>query len=81
MLGLNLKETRVYQEAKAEGREEGREEEGRSLVMRLLNRRFGALPEALVVKIANLSIAQIEDLAEALLEFQTIADLEAWLNH
>ena len=26
MLGLTLEETRIYQEAKAEGREEGREE-------------------------------------------------------
>ncbi|WP_416670800.1 Rpn family recombination-promoting nuclease/putative transposase [Egbenema bharatensis] len=80
MLGLNLKETRVYQEAKAEGHEEGREEEGRSLILRQLNRCFRTLPEDLHAKITSLSIAQIESLAEALLEFQTIADLENWLN-
>jgi predicted transposase/invertase (TIGR01784 family) len=78
MLGITtLQETRFYQEAK----EDGREEEGRGLVLRLLNRRFGVLPEPLSSQIANLSLAQIESLAEALLDFQTLSDLEAWLQH
>lgn len=78
MLGITtLQETRFYQEAK----EDGREEEGRGLVLRLLNRRFGVLPESLSSQIANLSLTQIESLAEALLDFQTLSDLEAWLQH
>jgi predicted transposase YdaD len=40
MLGIELQETRVYQEAKAEGKAEG--EAG--LVLRLLNRRVGSVP-------------------------------------
>jgi predicted transposase/invertase (TIGR01784 family) len=78
MLGITtLQETRFYQEAK----EDGREEEARGLVLRLLNRRFGVLPESLSSQIANLSLTQIESLAEALLDFQTLSDLEAWLQH
>jgi predicted transposase YdaD len=78
MLGITtLQETRFYQEAK----EDGREEEGRALVLRLLDRRFGVLPEFLSSQIANLSLTQIESLAEALLDFQTLSDLEAWLQH
>jgi predicted transposase/invertase (TIGR01784 family) len=78
MLGITtLQETRFYQEAK----EDGREEEGRALVLRLLNRRFEVLPEPLSSQIANLSLTQIESLAEALLDFQTLSDLEAWLQH
>jgi len=78
MLGITtLQETRFYQEAK----EDGREEEGRGLVLRLLNRRFGVLPESLASQIANLPLTQIESLAEALLDFQTLSDLEAWLQH
>ncbi|MBD1821560.1 Rpn family recombination-promoting nuclease/putative transposase [Cyanobacteria bacterium FACHB-DQ100] len=78
MLGITtLQETRFYQEAK----EDGREEEGRGLVLRLLNRRFGVLPESLSSQIANLSLTQIESLAEALLDFQTLSDLKIWLQH
>lgn len=53
----------------------------RMIVLHVLKRRVGVLPEALTAKLANLSIAQTESLAEALLDFQTIADLEAWLNN
>ncbi len=42
MLGLSeLKQTRVYQEARAEGRQEGMQEEGATLILRLLARRLG----------------------------------------
>jgi predicted transposase YdaD len=40
MLGLKLEETRFYREAKEEGREEGE----RSLILRQLTRRVGAVP-------------------------------------
>ncbi len=77
MLGISLEETRFYREAK----EDGREEEGQSLVLRQLNRRVGTLPKSLSSQIATLSLAQIEALAEALLDFQSIADLETWLEN
>ena len=62
-----------------EGLQEGRTEEGRSFVLRLLNRRVGTIAPELKVKIEALTIVQLEDLGEALLDFATIADLEAWL--
>jgi predicted transposase YdaD len=92
MLGIELSQTRVYQEAKAEGivegrvegivegRIEGRIEEGQSLVIKLLTRKVGKLSVALQKEIRNLSIDQIESLGEALLDFSTIADLKAWLT-
>lgn len=69
-----------------QGREQGREQEGRSLILRLLNRRLlnrgvGTLPESITTKIADLSIEQIETLAEELLDFQSIEDLEVWLEN
>jgi predicted transposase/invertase (TIGR01784 family) len=73
MLGISLEETRFYREAKEDGE--------RSLILRQLDRRFGALPEPLSAQIATLSLAQIEALAEALLDFQLIADLETWLEN
>jgi len=80
MLGISLEESRVYQDAKVEGRVEGRKEEGRSLVTRILNRKLGKLPKAVLPKIEALSLEQLEELGEALLEFSNIADLEQWLK-
>ncbi|MEG4351146.1 Rpn family recombination-promoting nuclease/putative transposase [Microcoleus sp. LAD1_D3] len=94
MLGITLEETRFYREAKEEGIEQGieqgivqgREQEGRALILRqlnrrLLNRRVGTLPESITTRIADLSIEQIETLAEELLDFQSIEDLEVWLEN
>lgn len=53
----------------------------RMIVLHVLKRRVGVLPKALTAKLANLSIAQIESLAEALLDFQALSDLEAWLTN
>lgn len=80
MLGITLKETRVYREIKEEGREEGREEEGRSLILRQLTRRVGELPQDVRSRIETLSLAQLENLGEALLDFTSIADLLSWLE-
>ncbi|MCF4965907.1 Rpn family recombination-promoting nuclease/putative transposase [Nostoc sp. CMAA1605] len=84
MLGITLKETRVYREIKEEGREEGREagrEEGeKSLVLRQLTRRVGELSPEVRSRVESLSLEQLENLGEALLDFQGMADLEAWFN-
>ncbi|MEM9216551.1 MAG: DUF4351 domain-containing protein [Cyanobacteria bacterium P01_F01_bin.150] len=83
MLGLTLQQTRVYRDAKEEGREEGREEglaQERALVMRQLQRKVGELPEAIALQVEALAIEALEDLGEALLDFEALADLETWLN-
>lgn len=72
MLGMNLQQTRVYQEARIE--------EAQSLILRLLNRRVGDLPDSVRTSIDQLSLEQLENLGEALLDFATIADLIAWLE-
>ncbi|MTJ08220.1 MULTISPECIES: DUF4351 domain-containing protein [unclassified Anabaena] len=56
------------------------ENEARKLIMRLLNRRFGTVPQELVPKIEQLSREQIETLAEDLLDFSVLQDLENWLQ-
>ncbi|BAZ02397.1 hypothetical protein NIES37_64090 [Tolypothrix tenuis PCC 7101] len=50
-----------------------------TMVLRLLNRRVGALTPLLQERIQQLSTPQLEDLGEALLDFSAIADLENWL--
>jgi predicted transposase/invertase (TIGR01784 family) len=76
MLGVRVQETRVYQEA----REEGREEEARSLILRQLSRRMGALPEQSRLRIEALALPQLENLSVALIDFATIGDLETWFD-
>ncbi|MGH1395321.1 MAG: Rpn family recombination-promoting nuclease/putative transposase [Trichormus sp.] len=80
MLGISLKETRVYREIKEEGREEGREVEARSLIIRQLTRRVGELPPAVRQQVESLSLEQLENLGEALLDFTNLADLQAWMS-
>ena len=76
MLGITLQETRVYREIK----EEGRSVEAKTLVLRLLTRRLGELPQEVRSRIESLSLEQLEDLVEALLDFQGMSDLDAWLE-
>ena len=84
MLGftdIEVKQTRFYQDVFAEGRQEGRQEGEVALVLRQLTRRFGELEPSVVEQIRGLSLLEVEGLAEALLEFSEIADLENWLQH
>ena len=80
----DIKQTRVYQEAKQEGRQEGREE-GRQngemiLLIRQLSKKFGKLKDIYIENINSLKIEQLEKLGEALLDFTEINDLETWLK-
>lgn len=52
----------------------------RSLILRQLNRKIGLITDHIFLQITDLSIAQLEDLGEALLDFGTIDDLVAWLG-
>ena len=62
-----------------EGKLEGRQEEGYSIVIRQLTRRFGSVEDQLQEGIQKLSVAQLEELSEALLDFETVTDLTVWL--
>ena len=82
------RESPWYQEILLEGEnlglekgfEQGRVEEAQSLVLRLLNRRLGAIALKTAAQIRNLSLTQVEQLGEALLDFSDRADLEDWLK-
>ena len=71
----DIKQTRVYQEA----RQEGRQVEASLMLKRLLSKRFGKLNDRRLEAINNLSLEQLEDLGEALLDFTDIAELDSWL--
>ena len=93
MLGITLEETRVYREIKEQGIEQGREEgieQGReqgkigeavNLVMRLLTKKFGQISPKNRSFISNLSLPVLEDLSEAILDFNNLNDLQVWLDN
>jgi predicted transposase/invertase (TIGR01784 family) len=79
MLGIELQQTRVYQEAREEGREEGRQAEGVAVVLKQLQRKLGELPDEVQSQIMALSIERLELLAEELLDFSSLENLTTWL--
>ena len=83
MLDITLQETRAYREIKAEGLEQGREqgrgEEAVNLVIRQLSKHFGRVSEDMRHTISGLSLDILENLSEALLDFRSLDDLQAWL--
>ena len=103
----DIKQTRVYQEARQEGLQDGLQEglqegrkeglkEGRKegekqgeirLLIRQLSRRFNKIGKGEVdlgprrlQMIHKLSLEQLEDLGEALLDFCDITELDSWLK-
>jgi len=72
----DIKQTRVYQEAKQEGRQDGE----MILLIRQLSKRFGKLKDIYIENIKGLNIEELEKLGEALLDFTDINDLETWLE-
>ncbi|MFN7944553.1 MAG: DUF4351 domain-containing protein [Blastocatellia bacterium] len=63
-----------------EGREEGRVEGLTLLTLRQIQKKLGSLPEVTHEQISHLSAEQLEDLGVALLDFNSMADLEDWLR-
>jgi predicted transposase YdaD len=72
MLGIELQQTRVYQDAQVE--------EGQRLVLKLLTRKLGNITPEIRSRVNSLTIDRLESLGEDLLDFTSMADLETWLN-
>lgn len=75
-----MRESVIYQDIIQKGREEGKQEEALKMVMRSLTRLCGTLDSNLQRRIEALSVTQLEDLNEALLDFADATDLEDWLQ-
>ena len=71
----------ALQEGRQEGRQEGKKEGERSLILRLLTHKFGQIPLELRSQIEQLSLAQLEALGKALLDFSTPQELSRWLEN
>jgi predicted transposase YdaD len=76
MLGIELTETRVYQDAKREGTIE----EAKRLALKLLRRKYGSLGTGVITKIDDLSLDRLESLCEDIMDFVSLQDLDNWLT-
>ena len=78
----DLKQTRFYQDVVQEGiqlgKQQGIQQGEITLTLRLLRRRLGSLTDESVTRIRALPIEQLENLGEALLDFQSETDLQDW---
>ncbi|WP_424097298.1 Rpn family recombination-promoting nuclease/putative transposase [Moorena producens] len=63
-----------------QGLDRGKQEEAVLIVMRLLTLRLGLIDPVLQQRIEGLSITRLEELSEALLNFETVTDLGIWLE-
>ena len=88
MIGVTLQETRVYKDAKEEGRTEGEKEgrkEGRkegqlTLVRLVMREKIGNVSQTQMKRIQELGLEELERLTIALLSFETKKDLKNWLD-
>jgi hypothetical protein len=65
---------------KEEGIVEGRHSGKKEVLVRMLRRRFGDTAQSLETAIDALSDSRLDELAEALLDFTSIADAQSWLD-
>jgi predicted transposase/invertase (TIGR01784 family) len=83
-----MKESVIYQEIRTEaiaegearGEARGQQNEARSLLLRLLSKKFGTLDDRYQTQINTLALEQMEALSEALLDFTIVTDLDRWLT-
>ncbi|MEG5015792.1 MULTISPECIES: Rpn family recombination-promoting nuclease/putative transposase [unclassified Microcoleus] len=68
------------QEGRQEGRQEGLIEGQTALILRQIARRTGEIPPEVQTRIQQLSLEQLDDLGEILLDFTSQEDLIAWLE-
>jgi len=68
------------EKGKKEGKEEGRLQQTKTLVGRLIMKRFGEIPLAISRKLEELPLSDLERLTEEIFDFQSLPDLASWLE-
>ena len=75
-----MRESVIYQEIVQESEQRGELKQAQSLILRQLNRRVGNLSLELETRVKALPLVRLDDLGEALLDFNQMGDLVAWLD-
>lgn len=72
--------TQAYLEWEQQTEQRGRIEEAQALILRQLMRCIGEVAPEVRSQVQALSLAQLESLGEALLDFTEAGDLDRWLE-
>jgi predicted transposase YdaD len=78
-----MKESVIYQEIFETGEQQGEQralQREKTLILRLIVRKVGEVPQELRSSVELLSIDRLEALGEALLDFNSLQDLQNWLE-
>lgn len=76
-----MKESVIYQQILQEGVRQGQQLGESTLVIRLLERRFGSIDTTIQEQIRSLPSDRLEQLAIALLDFVAVTDVTTWLQN
>ena len=68
------------EQGEARGEVKGRQKEAISLIMVLINQRFGEVSEDIKSRIETLPLTNLESLVKVFLNFNSLTDLENWLE-
>ena len=82
--GVQIGKQEGLQIGKQEGLQIGKQEGLQrqvAMLLRQLTRKFGKISPRIKSQISKLSVAQLEDLAEAIFDLQSSADLSAWIKN
>lgn len=75
-----MRESVIYQDIIQKGIQQGKQEGELAVVLRLLTRRLGTIESEVQERLRSLTTTQLENLAEALLDFSNSDDLTNWLQ-
>jgi predicted transposase YdaD len=75
-----MRESVIYQDIIQKGIQQGKQEGELAVVLRQLTRRLGTIEPEVQERLRSLTTTQLEDLAEALLDFSNADDLTNWLQ-
>jgi flagellar biosynthesis/type III secretory pathway protein FliH len=78
--GLERARAQLMQEGRQAGIQEGIRAGQRELILRLLERRVGAVNLDVVSRIGELWVEQLESLVEEVVGFSSLSDLMVWLD-
>jgi predicted transposase/invertase (TIGR01784 family) len=74
-----MQESVIYQDILQQGQQQGLQQGEVRVVLRQLRRQLGEIPTSVEEEIRGLALEPLGELAEALLDFGQLADLQAWL--
>ena len=76
----DVRDTKVYQEALEEGREEGKLVAKQNLILSQLNLKIAKISPSIEAEVKQFNLTELDNLALALFNCSNVENLKQWLN-